>query len=124
MNSLNIIRANDDTFIEDLDYNLGGDLILSKWYQRYDKETKMRSVFIDYAIEGCARECYSTKYPENLCFRSGDILEVKFSPMNLFAAAGESVEGVLEDIKYSSSGKPSEYCFAPLLGHGPKQDWE
>ncbi len=119
-----IILANDDTFIEEMDYNLGGDLKLTKWYQRYDKETKMRSVFIDYAIEGCARECYLTKYPDNLCFRSGDILEVRFSPLNLFSAAGESVQGELEDVKFSSTGKPSEYCFAPLLGHGPKREWD
>ncbi|TGL22291.1 hypothetical protein EHQ46_06125 [Leptospira yanagawae] len=102
-----VFNASDSEYSQEVSSRFG-DIIITKYYQKYDKATKVQTLFLNYEIEGCARECNTYPYPDNLCFTTGDSLIVKFNPSDL-----EVSEGV--GINFSAA--KSEYCNYPFANH-------
>ena len=89
----NIINAGEDEYSGEVyGHHDGADIYtaITRWYQKYDKQTKSRSVFLNYTAGGCGRECSETKHNDNLCFTTGDTLIVHFKQPILNVAIGES----------------------------------
>ncbi|TGM01523.1 hypothetical protein [Leptospira jelokensis] len=99
-----VFSASDSEYSQEVSSRFG-DEIITKFYQKYDKVTKVQTLFLNYEVEGCARECNTYPYPDNLCFTTGDSLIVKFTPSDL-----EVSEEV--DIKFSAA--KSKFCNYPF----------
>lgn len=99
-----VFSASDSEYSQEVSSRFG-DTIITKFYQKYDKATKVQTLFLNYENEGCARECNTYPVPDNLCFTTGDSLIVKFTPRDL-----ETLSQI--DIKFSAP--KSEYCNYPF----------
>lgn len=99
-----VFNASEDEYSQEVDQMIN-DTRITKFYQKYDKTTKVQTLFLNYETEGCARECNTYPHPDNLCFTTGDSLIVKFTPFEL-----EDPEQV--DIKFSAAKSP--YCNYPF----------
>ncbi|TGM47560.1 hypothetical protein EHQ92_06515 [Leptospira biflexa] len=99
-----VFNASDSEYSQEVSSRFG-ETIITKFYQKYDKATKVQTLFLNYENEGCARECSTYPVPDNLCFTTGDSLIVKFTPSDL-----EALSEV--DVKFSAA--KSEYCNYPF----------
>lgn len=99
-----VFSASDSEYSQEVSSSFD-EVTITKYYQKYDKATKVQTLFLNYEIGGCARECYSDPYPDNLCFTTGDSLVVKFTPSDLEATSEV-------DVKFSAA--KSNYCNYPF----------
>ncbi|MBM9548317.1 hypothetical protein JWG40_14910 [Leptospira sp. 201903074] len=76
-----IIKADKSEISGDLSYRLGDEYstyIFDTWYQKYNKEKKEYTVFLNYTYSSCGCDCFEEKSVDNQCWTAGEMIKIRF----------------------------------------------
>lgn len=76
-----IIKADKSEISGDLYYKTGDEYtthIFDAWYQKYNKETKEYTVFLNYTTQSCGCDCFEDKYVDKQCWTAGEVIQIRF----------------------------------------------
>lgn len=76
-----IIKADKSEISGDLSYSIGDSYStynFDSWYQKYNKEKKEYTVFLNYTRSECGCDCFESKSVDNQCWTAGEMIKIRF----------------------------------------------